>query len=67
MIDAPLLRDALQELVVQLEDDLREHLAQDAGTDLGMTLEELRALEPQKPARGRRPRNAAAKGSKRNA
>lgn len=50
MIDAARLRDELQDLVVRLEDDLREHLAEDAATDQRLRAEHAAAREARRTA-----------------
>ena len=55
MIDATLLRDELQDLVVRLEDDLREHLARDSSTDQRLRAEHAAAREAHRTAQAYEP------------
>ena len=55
MIDAARLRDELQDLVVRLEDDLRDHLARDAATDKRLRAEHATARESRRTAQAYEP------------
>jgi hypothetical protein len=55
MIDPIRLRDELQDLVVRLEDDLREHLAEDPATDQRLRAEHAAAREAHRTAQAYEP------------